>query len=207
MLDPEKLDKILSQLDSLHRRMDALEDDPEDGDRDGDPLAEKGTPRRDAARVERQLADLERRIPAEVSKSDREKFVDAQAKAERVARAFGDSSSRWVNGETLTEYRQRLLSKVKEHSARWKGVDVRKLTGAALDTAETQVYADAWAAATDASNVPVGTLRQVIEVDETGRTIRKFYGDPEACWGPFKQPTRIVTAWNANRPTQQGDKP
>jgi hypothetical protein len=40
-----------------------------------------------------------------------------------------------------------------------------------------------------------GTLRMVITVDETGRRIRKFFGDPEACWGPFKQPTRRVTGF------------
>ena len=41
-----------------------------------------------------------------------------------------------------------------------------------------------------------GILREVITTDDTGRRIRRFFGDPEACWGPFKQIPRHITGWN-----------
>lgn len=199
MNNDDKLDQIKANLDSLHRRMDALENSRDDSDEDdypGDPLHEEGDPvSSDIAAVSAQIADLQRRIPPAITPADRERFADAQAKAERVAQAFGDSASPWVRGETLTQYRRRLLSTLKPHSAQWKDVDTRKLDGAALDTVEQQVFADAWTAALDPANVPEGTLRMVVDRDETGRPIRKFIGDPEACWGPFKRPGKIVTAW------------
>ncbi len=167
------------------------EEDEEDEEMRGDSRA-------DAADLRRQIADLERRIPAEMPEEDRARFVDAQAKAERVAQAFGDSAgaARWVNGETLLQYQRRLLGKFKDHSPAWKSVDLAKLDSDALAVAERQIYADAMRAAMNPESVEGGSLRQVITTDDTGRRIRKFYGDPEACWGAFKQPARIVTGWN-----------
>jgi hypothetical protein len=37
-----------------------------------------------------------------------------------------------------------------------------------------------------------GELREVLERDETGRTIRKFYGDPAAVWGQFTFPVYVA---------------
>ena len=197
MLNTDKLDQIKATLDSLHKRMNKIERRERSDDvESGDPLAEEGTPvSSDAGGIGRQIAELQRRIPPKITPADREKFADAQAKAERVAQAFGDSASHWVNGESLTQYRRRLLSTLKQHSAQWKNIDTRKLDGAALDTVEQQVFADAWRAAIDPANVPEGTLRMVVDRDETGRPIRRFIGDPEVCWGPFKRPGKIVTAW------------
>jgi hypothetical protein len=144
-----------------------------------------------------QLVSLQKRIPTELRDEDRQKFVAAQMKAERVAQAFGDSQGapRWLQGESLTQYRQRLLGKYKQHSANWKGVELSKLNADALDIVETQVYADAYQAATSPSTVEAGTLRSVTETDYTGRRITRFYGDPEACWGPFKRQARLVSGW------------
>jgi len=37
---------------------------------------------------------------------------------------------------------------------------------------------------------PRGPLRQSVTRDRTGREVVRFYGDPEECWGPFKQQPR-----------------
>lgn len=123
-------------------------------------------------------------------------FVNAQARADKVAQAFGDSAPRWVDGESLSQYRQRLLSKFKAHSADWKGVALAKLGDDVLGVAETRIYADAIVAATDPANVPAGQLREIIETDRSGRRISRFIGDPGACWDMFKQPARNVIGWN-----------
>lgn len=178
------------------------EDKADKARKDAEKEEEGKKAKADAARADSnsdlhaKIADLQKRIPVELAEADRALFVDAQSKAERVAQAFGDSAPRWVSGETLTQYRQRLLGKFKSHSKAWKDADLRDFKDSALDTVETQVYADAWQAAIRPANVEGGMLREVTENDRTGRKITRFYGDPEACWGPFKQPARHVTGWN-----------
>jgi hypothetical protein len=123
-------------------------------------------------------------------------FIEAQARADKVAQVFGDSAPRWNDGESLPRYRQRLLGKFKQHSADWKGVELAKLGDDALAVAETKIYADAMAALHDPHTVPAGTLREIIETDRTGRRISRFVGDPEACWSFFKAPVRYVLGIN-----------
>jgi hypothetical protein len=122
-------------------------------------------------------------------------FISAQSKAEQVAQALGHEAPPPVNGETLPQYRVRLLSQYKSYSPEWKNVDLAKLPGNALDVIEPKVYADAMAEARSPRNVPEGELREIIETDRAGRRISKFFGDAEVCWGRFKQPTRFVTGW------------
>jgi hypothetical protein len=140
------------------------------------------------------LADIEKRLPAHMTSAEVTKFTDAQRRAERVVQAFGDSAGadRWANGETYDAYRRRLLGTVKSHSAQWKDVDLTAFGDKALDTVEVQIYADAYQTAISPASVPVGTLREHIEVDETGRKIKSFSGDPEACWGSFKATPRMI---------------
>lgn len=148
------------------------------------------------ASLREHLTRLERNM-REMPEEDRQKFVAAQMKAERIAQAFGDSQGapRWLQGECLTQYRQRLLGKYKQHSANWKAVELAKLNADALDIVETQVYADAYQAATRPTSVEAGTLRSVTETDYTGRRITRFYGDPNAAWEPFKRAPRLVSGW------------
>ena len=43
-----------------------------------------------------------------------------------------------------------------------------------------------------AAKATPGQLVEELVIDPTGRRISRFHGDPEACWGPFKQPGRRV---------------
>lgn len=140
---------------------------------------------------------LESRLPVELSDSDRALYVAAQVKCERVAQAFGDSEGapRWMNGETLPQYQRRLLGKYQGHSVSWKGKDLSKVDASVLDVAETQIYADAMSAAIRPAGITEGVLIERTEQDRTGRKISKFSGDPEACWGPFKLPSRRVAGF------------
>jgi hypothetical protein len=151
------------------------------------------------ADLRRQLAELEKRIHVELPEAERARMVAVQSKAETVAQAFSDSAHapRWVNGETEHQYRVRLLSTFKPASPAWKSVDLTKLgDSAALDLAETTIYADAMKFAHDPATAPEGTLREVVETDRTGRKISRFVGSAGACWAPFKAQARLVTGWN-----------
>lgn len=137
----------------------------------------------------RRIASLERRAPAQIAENQRALFAEVQARADKVMHAFGDSSGVRppVNGESLVQYRRALLRPLQKHSPAWKDVDLTKVNDeTALRVAETQIYADASAAALHPVD-PVGeTLRQVIEEDRTGRKIIRWSGSPRAAWAPFK---------------------
>jgi hypothetical protein len=153
------------------------------------------------ADVRKMIADMEKRLPANMTGADVIKFTEAKRRAERVYQAFGDSAGadRWANGETYDSYRRRLLGGVKQHSAQWKEVDLTAFEGKALDTVEVQVYADSYQTATSPASVPVGTLRKHVDVDATGRQITSFTGDPEACWGQFKAPKQVMTGMDMHK--------
>jgi hypothetical protein len=155
--------------------------------------------RADAAKLRDRLEAVEKHV--NMPEEQRSQFVAAQSKAERVFQAFGDSAGapRWMQGETLDQYRRRLIAEFKKHSKGWADVDLSVFSGKALDTVESQVYADAVTASRTTADLAPGTLRMTINEDETGRRIRRFFGDPEACWAPFKQPLRRLTGFPGGR--------
>lgn len=219
MLEPtpeanDKLDKILSHLDSLHSkhdalmakhdalhaRHDALEGKHEELSKRFDaflPSAGKReaniTPEDEAAerreREELERTDAARRLQkdAEHEQADLPNFVDAQRRADTIAQAFGDSGGapRWLAGESLADYRRRLLSKYKSYSADWKDVDLANLHESALGIAEAKIYADAAREAQHPTDLGPGKLREVRSRDAYGRTFTKFYGDPAVAYAPF----------------------
>ena len=125
---------------------------------------------------------------------------NAQVRADPVAQAFGDSVSPPHESETPLQYRRRLADKYKVHSKTWKDVDITGFDGKALDVVESQVYPAALQEARHPTNVEPGTLREVLDPpDASGRRIRRFYGDPEACWAPFKAVPRRVTGTAADK--------
>jgi len=146
--------------------------------------------------LEARLADMDKRIPAQLPDEQRALFAAEQAKAERVHQAFGDSAGapHWMNGETRTQYVARLASKFKDHSKSWKSVDLNKLPEDALAVAAERIYADAMDFALHPSDVAPGTLRMIPSKDDTGRVIKRFAGDIKTTFGPFMQPVRHLVA-------------
>jgi hypothetical protein len=119
-----------------------------------------------------------------------------QAQANRIARAFGQEAPGPLDGESLTKYRQRLMAPYQQHSPTWKAANLSGVSDeAVLTVAEDQIYRDALRARTDPSVIGKGNLVETFETDRTGRPISRFYGDPEACWGQFKQPSRHVVGF------------
>lgn len=171
-------------------RKDAKKDDDDDDDKRDDSRADSAT----VQSLRRELDALSRRIPVELSDEDHQKFVEAQARADAVAQAFGKHAPRWLAGESLNGYRKRLVRPYQHHSKAWKDTDLSAIhDSAALSNIEAMVYADASNAAMNPIGDEADILRPVVEKDRTGREITRFYGSPEACWGAFKQPVRVVT--------------
>lgn len=118
--------------------------------------------------------------------NDRQPFIEAQARADSVAKLFASQAPPSLQEETLGAYRARLMSPFQAHSPTWKQVNLHKIASdsAALDAAEAQVYKDAVAAAT--RNNPGDPLRAVTSVDNaTGHRVTRFFGDPMQAWLPF----------------------
>ena len=235
-----KLDKILSCIDSLNGRMDAMESDEkkkadaakadadekeakakadaeEEKRKDGDveQLAadkakkdndDKETKEKadaakadatkalaDAADVAKRIADVEAKLPKAMADADYRALADHQAKADAVFQAHGLHAPRPLDGDTPMSYRKRQAVTLKAHSKVWNGVDVAAIADDAFGIVETQIYADAMAAANNPTDIPEFTLRPVHRVDQsTGMRTTSFYGKGTFI-GMMKRPSRRVS--------------
>jgi hypothetical protein len=114
-----------------------------------------------------------------------------QEKADGVLRLFGQAAPPIQPDEEIANYRRRLLRCVQPHTdGALRHVKVARLPAGVLDNFEQVMIADTVANFKKPEGAP---LRMAIERDETGRAHRKFYGDPENTWAPFKP--RLVRTW------------
>ena len=144
--------------------------------------------------MKKRAAELEAYV--NMSEARRREYVAVHDRADHVARCFGDSAPRWNVGESLDDYRRRLVNKFKRFSPTWAAVDLTTVAGAPhlvaglLDRAETQVFADALEASRRPSSYAPGELREIKTADPSGRVMSRFVGDFEAAFGMFKLPAR-----------------
>lgn len=147
--------------------------------------------RKDAVAVRKELDELKKKLsPLDLSDADREQFTAVQARTDEVAQHWGQRASRFMPGETLMEYRLRMIKPYQKHSKDWKDVDLAPLPDKALAIAETRIRADAIDAAKNSPDVGPGLLREVRKQDATGRTHVSFFGDFDAAFGMFRTPVR-----------------
>ena len=173
-----------------------------------DAAVRKDRARRDAAKLPHHLSALADSVGRIVDRLDRVErrtaprapedeamYADAQARADGVYAAFGDTAPRAMDGETLTGYRLRLLNKMKGHSEVWKGVDlgaIARADTAAFANAEKMIYADAAKAARTPTGIPTGLLREV-KSRRGAHEITEFVGQPISWMGTFMAPARATT--------------
>jgi len=104
-------------------------------------------------------------------------FADAQARADAVFAGFGERAPRPLEGEILVDYRKRLATKLKKHSATWGKVKLSELPDSAFQIAEDTIYNDAISAAANPVDLEAGELRMVTKIDpSTGVRSNVFYG-------------------------------
>jgi hypothetical protein len=193
-----KLDKVLSCLDGMSKRMDAVEmaekrrgDAARKADASDDDEG-AGLDERDFGEARRLAADGYGHPATLAADAAR---ADAQLRCDAVAGMYGRSAPKPMDGERVRSYRVRLLMPYKHNSADFKDVPKEELLAlppAAFDAAERRIYADAMTASASPTVAP-GYLHAVRRADETGRLIVNWYGQPRAWMQQFMPPTRRVT--------------
>jgi len=124
-------------------------------------------------------------------------YITVQQRADGAYRAVGcsDGAPPHLQGEDIVSYRQRLLAGVQSRSPTWRNVTLPRAQDA-LAPIERQILTEATASLTDNSQYQNGQLREVVSLDQTGRRITRFYGDPGATWAPFQPAvTKYVKSW------------
>ena len=132
---------------------------------------------------------------------DEAAIANAQAKCDAVEMIHGTQAPRALQGESLRDYRVRLLRRHQAHSPAWKSVNLNVMANdaAAFDVAETQILRDSLHVATHPTNAPGSPLVAHTRVDGSGRRITTFSGDPIEAWKPFMGAgVRYLTAINRN---------
>ena len=213
-----KLDKCLAGIDSLAKRMDAVEGrmpaSELKNDDDAKKKADDDKRRADEEEAEKKKADdakkradddakkradddAKAKADAEKEEKERPIFADAQARADSVYAALGDAAPRPMRGEGLIAYRQRLAGKLKAHSPDYKDIDVNAINDSALlAVVEQRIYADAAAYARSPGDVPEDQLQEIKTTDRANRQISTFRGRPNAWMRFFKSPARRVYGIN-----------
>ena len=149
--------------------------------------------RADSEDIRRRIADVERRLPRQMSDADFAAMADTQARADAVFSAFGKRAPRPLDGETLPRYRRRLASALKAHSPEWQDVNLTAMVdNTAFDVIEKRIYADALHAANHPTDVEAGDLREITTVNPTtGQRMTRFAGKSTFIVG-MKSPVRRV---------------
>jgi|SRR6185437_6698800 len=136
----------------------------------------------------RRLAEVERYVvPGNLSDADKAPFAEAQMRFDSAYQAWNlGQAPRYLNGETLNDYRVRLASKIKQHSKIYKDSNLGLLVAdsAAFSVIENAIINDAVEAS--CSNITLGApLRMQESRNESGHIVRKFVGDAAVTWAPF----------------------
>ncbi len=165
----------------------------------------------DTANARAELAAT-RRFHAEQLDADRE----FQTRADAAFNTMGlGAAPRRQHSENRINHRARVMegalgavAGLDHADRRWMGFDPKSIRD---ETAAEQIANVVLDSATAAWTAPVGALRESVERDSGGREVRKFYGDPEGAWRPFKPNTiRLVTKWlepHRGRPAPNAPRP
>jgi 8-oxo-dGTP pyrophosphatase MutT (NUDIX family) len=150
--------------------------------------------------VRKRIADVEARLPKQMTDADYAAVADTQVKADRIYLMHGGRASRPMDGEAHLAYRRRLATGLKEHSPAWKDIDLSLITDEkAFANIEKTIYADAETAGLNPVAPPGDFLREIIEEDVTGRKISKFVGRPSAWMNQFApNRRRLIGIRNSN---------
>lgn len=180
--EPEhKEDKKDSKEEEEKKDAKEEEEKREDARKDAATVKENAELRLRLQSLESQVKGIKR----ETSREDVDALANVQARADSVSAMFGERASPPMPGETVLDYRKRVVGKFKRHSNRFKDTRFDSLDGATLDAVEEIVYHDAVEAARATGEAVPGLLVPFVERDSAGRQITRFHGDVGAFLAPF----------------------
>lgn len=186
--DKEEAHKAAEELEARKKeedrkdKKDSMDKEREDKARADSALARENRELKGRlAAVEAQVSGLYR----EPSFEDRNALADVRSRADSVYQACtGRPASEPLPGESPIAYRKRMADGLRKFSAKFKAERVDSLSGAAFDIVESQIYADAQAAAKRPDALPRGQLR-AIKRNDSGHQVTEYIGDAKAAWDHF----------------------
>jgi hypothetical protein len=210
----ETLDKALACLDSICKRLDAME--AKEAKRDSEAAArEAGDPTKvvaDGVENHGPGGGIDTEQPGANNMNDsvkldsfRKVYVDGygdpapctghadtnsayrdaglriQYEANKTFGALCSSAPTMVEGTRIRDYETHLLGQLIPHSKKWKDLkssDLARMDAVTFKNVKQEIYADAYAAATDKTRGCEGDeLREYYTTDATGRRIVNFAGE------------------------------
>ena len=147
-----------------------------------------------------QLSELRSKVPMQRTDAQRAEFAAAQARHDVAYMSFGEQAPAPLLNEDLGDYRRRLTSGLKKHSAMWAETDlVAMKDDATFGTIEGMVIADAIKAARNPKDLPYGQLQKSVRKDDSGmREITEYHGDPRSWMDQFSGRRLMVQNINRN---------
>jgi len=133
------------------------------------------------------IAELERHIrPTELSAEDKARCAEVQMRADSAFQAWGDQAPPVMRGESVNDFRLRLLSKIKQHSKVYKDSNLAAFTAdeSAFGVIEKTIINDAIEASRGSVTAGAPLQKRVTRMD-SGHVVTKWIGDPNVAWGPF----------------------
>lgn len=169
---------------------DKRKDSDDEDDKKSDAAKADSVPRSEFEALQVQLADLSKRLPRQLTASDRDAFADAQAKADAVLITHGERAEPPMVSETLIDYQIRLAKKMQPHSKTWKDVNLAVMAAdsAGFTIALDGIRADALQAGLNPVDLKPFEHRVIKEQSPGGHTITRFVGNGTV----FKQLSRPV---------------
>ncbi|QQN36619.1 NUDIX hydrolase [Rahnella aceris] len=213
---------IAARMDSLEQGIKARSDAEEKAKQDAEEkerAESEEKAKQDTAEKERQdAADAEadaekaRQDAEEKAKQDDEEtarqdseMTDARVRCDSAYTACGKQAPSPFSGEKALDYRKRALITLQKYSPQHKDVNIRAVSDAAvLGVIEKAIYDDARKAIDDEMNNTQGQLHQRVRMDDAGRRITEYQGDPNVWLAAFKTPGRRLAKINTQGSQNHG---
>lgn len=136
--------------------------------------------------------ELPRQTASDDDAADDDRTATAQHRADSVATLHGARADRPRIGESSFAYRirsARQIQRLLRDNDPLRHADLRLVTDRqAFAEIEDKIYENAKQAAYDPAHVQPGTLREVVEIDRSGRRISRWVGDVAVTLQPFRSP-------------------
>lgn len=182
-------------------KQDAAEKERQDAE---DAEAKKNA---EEEKVRQDEAEAEEKVKQDAEEKAREDsaMTEARVRCDSAYSACGKRSPEPFSGEKSLDYRKRALMALQKYSPDNKDVNIRAVSDAAVLTVlEKAIYDDARKAIDDEMNNTQGHLNKRVRMDEAGRRITEYVGDPNVWLSAFKTPPRRVAKFHTQGSMNNG---